>query len=106
MKDQFSTSRGGPVQEDGRLSNVELADRIGLSPPLPTPRPQPRSLRRVITGYRAVIDPATVGRGFQVLLHVTMEVKDHKYTMEAFETHLPHSTRSPNAAGCSATPTT
>ena len=34
---------------------------------------------------RAVIDPAAVGRGFQVLVHVTMEVKARKETMDAFE---------------------
>ena len=73
------------LQADGRISNTELADRVGL-----TPSPCLRRVRRleesgVISGYRAIVDPAAVGRGFQVLLHVTMEVKDRLATMEAFE---------------------
>ena len=39
----------------------------------------------VITGYRAVLDPAKIDRAFQVLVHVTMAVGDRKATMEAFE---------------------
>jgi Lrp/AsnC family transcriptional regulator, leucine-responsive regulatory protein len=76
------------LQAEGRLSNIELADRIGLSP-----SPCLRRVRRleesgVIAGYRAIIDPATVDRGFQVLLHVTMEVRDRLATMEAFEARV------------------
>jgi Lrp/AsnC family transcriptional regulator, leucine-responsive regulatory protein len=76
------------LQAEGRLSNLELADRVGLSP-----SPCLRRVRRleeagVIAGYRAVIDPAAVDRAFQVLLHVTMEVKDRLATMEAFEARV------------------
>ncbi len=73
------------LQEDGRLANTELAERIRLSP-----TPCLRRVRRleqsgVIAGYRAIVDPASVDRGFQVLVHVTMEVKDRENLMEAFE---------------------
>jgi DNA-binding Lrp family transcriptional regulator len=76
------------LQAKGRLSNIELADRVGLSP-----SPCLRRVRRleesgVIAGYRAVIDPAAVDLGFQVLVHVTMEVKDRLVTMEAFEARV------------------
>jgi DNA-binding Lrp family transcriptional regulator len=76
------------LQEDGRLFNIELADRVGLSP-----SPCLRRVRRledsgVIVGYRAVVDPAAVDRGFQVLVHVTMEVRDRAATMEAFEARV------------------
>lgn len=76
------------LQAEGRLSNIELADRVGLSP-----SPCLRRVRRleesgVIAGYRAIIDPAAVDRGFQVLLHVTMEVRDRLATMEAFEARV------------------
>ena len=61
---------------------------MGLSP-----SPCLRRVRRleeagVITGYGASIDPAAIGRGFQVLLHVTMEVRDRLATMEAFEARV------------------
>jgi Lrp/AsnC family leucine-responsive transcriptional regulator len=76
------------LQAEGRLSNTELADRIGLSP-----SPCLRRVRRleesgVIAGYGAIIDPAAVDRGFQVLVHLTMEVRDRLATMEAFEARV------------------
>jgi DNA-binding Lrp family transcriptional regulator len=70
------------------LANTELADKVGL-----TPSPCLRRVRNleqsgVILGYRVVIDPAAVGRGFQVLVHVTMESRRARETMEAFEARV------------------
>jgi DNA-binding Lrp family transcriptional regulator len=72
------------LQRDGRLSNVELADRVGL-----TPAPCLRRVRRleeqgVIMGYTARINPHAVGRGFEVLVNVDLTRKD-RVTFEAFE---------------------
>jgi Lrp/AsnC family transcriptional regulator, leucine-responsive regulatory protein len=74
------------LQNDGRLSNQELAQRVGL-----TPSPCMRRVRQleqdgVIQGYRAVIDPEAVGRGFEVL--VSIEVKRDREVVEAFEAGL------------------
>jgi DNA-binding Lrp family transcriptional regulator len=72
------------LQSDGRLTNVELAERVHLSPS-PCLR-RVRALERdgVIRGYHAEIDPATVGRGFEVTVHVELTLKD-RATVEAFE---------------------
>ena len=72
------------LQRDGRLSNVELADRVGL-----TPAPCLRRVRRleddgVILGYVARVDPRAIGRGFEVLVNVDLTRKD-RATFEAFE---------------------
>lgn len=63
---------------DGRLSNVELASRVGL-----TPAPCLRRVRRleesgVIAGYRARLDPVASGRDFCVylLVQITMTSKE------------------------------
>ncbi|MFJ9521453.1 Lrp/AsnC family transcriptional regulator [Kitasatospora sp. NPDC101801] len=74
------------LQRDGRLSNQELAQRVGL-----TPSPCMRRVRQleqdgVIRGYRAVIDPAAVGRSFEVL--VSVEVRREREAVEAFEAAL------------------
>ena len=58
------------LQMDGRLTNVELADRIGLSP-----SPCLRRLKRleqagVIRGYRAVLDRRAVGLGLTVFVGI------------------------------------
>ena len=76
------------LQAEARLSNTELADRVGLSP-----SPCLRRVRRleesgIIAGYGAIIDPAALDRSFQVLVHVTMEVRDRLATMEAFEARV------------------
>ena len=75
------------LQEDGRLTNQELAARVGL-----TPAPCLRRVRRleaagVITGYAATIDQAALGRGFEVLLQAEIATKDLA-TVEAFEARV------------------
>lgn len=72
------------LERDGRLSNVELSERIGLSP-----APCLRRVRRlesdgVIRGYAARIDPGAVGRAFEVVLNIDLTRKD-RATFEAFE---------------------
>lgn len=61
------------LQADGRLSNVDLAARIGLSP-----SPCLRRVRRleeegVIRGYRAVLDPARLGLGVRAFVTVGID---------------------------------
>ena len=73
------------LQRDGRLSNVELARRIGLTPPPCLRRVKRLEDAGVITGYRAVVDPAAVGRGLEVFLDVDINANDLK-TVQAFET--------------------
>jgi DNA-binding Lrp family transcriptional regulator len=72
------------LQEDGRLTTQELADRVGL-----TPAPCLRRVRRleadaVITGYTATVDPAALGREFEVIINADLVAKDLA-TVEAFE---------------------
>jgi DNA-binding Lrp family transcriptional regulator len=75
------------LQEDGRLTVTELAERVRL-----TAAPCHRRLREleraeIITGYRAVVDPAAVGLGFEALVNVTMDREDAD-TIAAFEAAL------------------
>ncbi|MFI6644979.1 Lrp/AsnC family transcriptional regulator [Streptomyces sp. NPDC050504] len=74
------------LQLDGRLSNQELAQRVGLSPSPCLRRVRQLEQDGVIKGYRAVIDPEAVGRGFEVL--VSVEVRRDRATVEAFEEAL------------------
>jgi DNA-binding Lrp family transcriptional regulator len=64
------------LQAEGRLTVTELAQRVGLSV-----APCHRRLRQLertgaIRGYRAVVDPAAIGLGFEVLVQVTMDRED------------------------------
>jgi DNA-binding Lrp family transcriptional regulator len=75
------------LQVNGRLTITELAERVRLSA-APCHR-RLRELERtgVIKGYRAVIDPAAVGLGFEVLASVTMDREDAA-TIAKFEAEL------------------
>jgi DNA-binding Lrp family transcriptional regulator len=75
------------LEADGRMTLTELAERVSL-----TVSPCHRRLRELelsgaILGYRAVIDPASVGLGFEVLVHVTMDREDAA-TIAKFESGL------------------
>lgn len=72
------------LAHDGRMSNVELARRVGLTPP-----PCLRRVRRleeagIISGYGAQVDYSAMGRGFEVVVAVDIGVND-RATMEKFE---------------------
>jgi DNA-binding Lrp family transcriptional regulator len=75
------------LQADGRLTVTELAQRVALSV-APCHR-RLRELERIgaIRGYRAIIDPAAVGLGFEVLAYVTMDREDAS-TITEFERGL------------------
>ncbi|MFE7352684.1 Lrp/AsnC family transcriptional regulator [Streptomyces sp. NPDC057543] len=72
------------LRRDGRLTNVELAKRVGLTPPPCLRRVKRLEEAGIISGYRAVVDPAAVGHGLEVLVDVEVYATDRK-TVEAFE---------------------
>ncbi|SLN19630.1 Leucine-responsive regulatory protein [Roseisalinus antarcticus] len=72
------------LSHDGRISNLDLAERVGLSPSACLRRVQELERRGVIRGYRARLDTAQVGRGF--LAYVTVGLAEHtKAAQHAFE---------------------
>ena len=72
------------LSRNGRLPNLELAERVGLSPSSCLRRVQELERAGVITGYRAVIDPAKVGIG--LVAYVAVGLNQHtKAAQEAFE---------------------
>ena len=69
---------------DGRISNLELAERVGLSPSACLRRVQELERRGVIKGYRAVLDRAAMGAGF--VAYIGVGLSNHtKASQEAFE---------------------
>ncbi|KOT28050.1 ArsR family transcriptional regulator [Streptomyces rimosus subsp. rimosus] len=70
--------------QDGRLTNVELAKRVGLTPPPCLRRVKRLEEAGVITGYRAVVNPESVGRGLEVFVAVEIYAQDRK-SFEEFE---------------------
>lgn len=60
------------LQRDGRVSNVELAKRIGLSATPCLERVKKLEREGYIKGYRAIVDPAKLGQGLLVYVEVTI----------------------------------
>ena len=72
------------LQTEGRISNAELAARVGLSPSACLRRVQELERSGVIRGYRAVLDRVALGTGF--VAYVTVGLSDHsKASQEGFE---------------------
>ena len=60
------------LQSDARLSNVELADKVGLSPSPCLRRVKRLEQEGYIQGYRAVLQRDRVGLGFSVFVGVKL----------------------------------
>jgi DNA-binding Lrp family transcriptional regulator len=72
------------LQQDGRLTITDLAGKVGLSLSSCHRRLRELERDRVITGYRASVDPAAVGLSFEALVFVTMGREDRE-TLLGFE---------------------
>jgi Lrp/AsnC family transcriptional regulator, leucine-responsive regulatory protein len=61
------------LQEDGRISNLKLADKIGLSPTAALARTQRLQRDGFILSVEARLNPAKLGRGMTVFVEVLLE---------------------------------
>ena len=68
------------LQQDGRISNQDLADRIGLSPSPCLRRVRALEESGLITGYRALLDARKLGLSLMALIHISMD----QHTPERF----------------------
>ncbi|MBE2315907.1 Lrp/AsnC family transcriptional regulator [Solirubrobacter sp. CPCC 204708] len=73
--------------EDASLANVDLADRVRLSPSACLRRVRALERAGVIRGYRADVDPAALGRGFEVEVMIELTHKD-RATVEEIERRI------------------
>ncbi len=72
------------LQQNARLSNAELAQKVGLSVSPVWRRVRAMEESGVISGYQALVDPAAVGLAVTVFIHVSLE-KQVEPALEAFE---------------------
>ncbi|MEU0840598.1 Lrp/AsnC family transcriptional regulator [Streptomyces sp. NPDC005962] len=72
------------LETHGRISNAELAARVGLSPSPCLRRVNRLEETGVIRGYRAEIDPAALGRGLRVFAGVRL-MRHKRDDVAAFE---------------------
>ncbi|CUA82693.1 MULTISPECIES: leucine-responsive transcriptional regulator Lrp [Pseudidiomarina] len=60
------------LQDDGRISNVNLAQRVGLSPTACNERVRKLEREGVLDGYHARINPAKLGANLMVFVEITL----------------------------------
>ena len=77
------------LRANGRASYAELARQVGLSAPSVHERVGKLEAAGVITGYRAVVDPASVGLGVTALVGVIESDSVDDTGLEAAMAELP-----------------
>ncbi len=84
------------LQENGRLSNVELARRINLSPTPCLERVRRLEKSGVIRKYVALIDPQGLGSAMLVFVQVTLD----RMTADVFEQFRDAAVKLPEVLEC------
>ena len=69
------------LQADGRMSNQELADAIGLSPSPCLRRVRALEEAGIVKGYRALLDAKALGYSLMALIYISMDM----HTPERFD---------------------
>ncbi len=72
------------LQAEGRITNVDLAKRVGISAPPCLRRVRALEENGFIKGYHAVIDPASMGYGITVFASVRL-TSQAESDLKAFE---------------------
>ena len=62
------------LQQDGRINNQDLADRIGLSPSPCLRRVRALEESGLIVGYHALLDAKKLGLTLMALIHISMDL--------------------------------
>lgn len=72
------------LQEDGRISNLKLAQAVDLSPTAVLARVQRLNKTGFIRGYQALLDPVRLGAGLMVFVEVLLD-RTTPHVFEAFK---------------------
>ena len=85
MFDQTTLSILSNIQQDARISNAELARRVGLTPSAVFERVRKLEERGLIRGYSADVDPTALGLGLLAFVFVR---SDERYGAPSAEAAL------------------
>ena len=86
----------GILQSDGRITNIDLAERIGLSPTAVAERVKRLTRDGYILGYRAELDPMKLGRGLLVFVEVLLD----RTSPDVFDAFARSVARAPEVMEC------
>jgi len=99
--DQIDRTILRTLESDGRISNAELAQRVGLSASACLRRVQELERNGTIRGYRAVLDRAAVGGGFTayVAVGLSRHLRDDQLAFEKAMAAAPEVRECHNVSG-------
>jgi len=89
------------LRNNARLSNKQLAEKIGLAPSTCLVRTRQLQQSGVLMGFKAQVNPAMLGVGLQAMISVRLK-RHYKPDVEAFRQHaldLPEVVRFYHVAG-------
>lgn len=72
------------LSADGRMTNAELAGRLGVAPSTAHARLRALVERRVITGFHASVDERMLGAGLQAVIGVSLRPSARRESIVAF----------------------
>ncbi len=84
------------LQQDGRISTVDLAEQVGLSPTATSERVKRLQRDGFILGYGARLNASKLGRSFLVFVEVTLD----KTTPDVFELFATAVQNAPDVLEC------
>lgn len=89
------------LERDGRISNIDLASKVGLSPSACLRRVQELERSGVIKGYRAVIDRSVIGDVITIFVTVSLsgQLKKDALDFERAMNAAPHVKECHNVTG-------
>lgn len=85
--DQIDLQILAELQRDGRMTNVELAQRVGLTAPPCLRRVRALEEQGIIQGYHAALNAAVLGYTITVFAMVSLK-SQAEVDLRAFETHV------------------
>ena len=72
------------LQKDARQTNKALAAKVGVAPSTCIERVRELQARGVVTGFRAEIDPAAIGRPMEAILSIQQRGEQREATEKLF----------------------
>jgi DNA-binding Lrp family transcriptional regulator len=99
--DRIDSALVRELANDARLSNKELAARVGVAASTCLERVRALRARGVITGYHADVDPAAVGKPVQAMIAVRVR-RHSRELVDGFRDHaiaLPETISITNVSG-------
>jgi DNA-binding Lrp family transcriptional regulator len=86
LLDEIDRTILATLQDDGRITNVELAGRAGLTAPPCLRRVRALETAGIIESYHAKLNPAALGYGILVFAMVSLKSQAEE-ALRAFEAH-------------------